>query len=66
MANMGRWLKNVLTQSASPRRNFPTSGFQVISDVEKLEEENWDWYKPSLFYPVRIGESLPITVPSTR
>ena len=32
------------------------NGFKVISDAEKLEEENWDWYKPGLFYPMRIGE----------
>ena len=56
MANMGRWVRNVFTRSSSPRRNFPNSGFKVISDVEKLEEENWDWYKPDLFYPVHIGE----------
>ncbi|KAE9404244.1 kinase-like protein [Gymnopus androsaceus JB14] len=23
---------------------------------ELLEEENWEWYEPGLFYPVRIGE----------
>ena len=32
------------------------NGFKVIGDAEKLEEENSDWYKPGLFYPVRIGE----------
>lgn len=53
MVNMGRWLRNVFTRSV---RNFPNSGFKVISDIEKLEEENWDWYKPDLFYPFRIGE----------
>ncbi|KAI4144712.1 MAG: hypothetical protein L6R39_004062 [Caloplaca ligustica] len=56
MANLSRWVKKVFTRSASPRRNFPNSGFKVINDVEKLEEENWEWYKPGFFYPVRIGE----------
>lgn len=46
----------MFTRSASPLRKFPNSDFKVISDVAKLEEENWAWYKPGLFYPVRIGE----------
>lgn len=58
MPNVGRWVRNVFRRSASPLRNFPYSGFKVISDVEKLEEENWEWYKPGLFYPVRIGETF--------
>lgn len=53
MANMGRWVRNMF---ASPPRKFLDSGFTVISDADKLEEENWDWDKPGLFYPVRIGE----------
>ena len=56
MAHMGRWVRNVFTRSTSSPRKFPNSGFKVVSDVEKLEEENWDWYKPGLFYPVRISE----------
>ena len=56
MANIGRWVRNAFARSPSPPRKFPNSGFKVISDVEKLEEENWEWYRPGLFYPVRIGE----------
>ena len=56
MSEVGRWMSNVFTRASSPPREFPNSGFEVISDVEKLEEENWEWYKPGLFYPVRIGE----------
>lgn len=58
MASIGRWVRTVFTRPASPPRSFPTSGFKVVSDVEKLEEENWEWYHPGLFYPVRIGELL--------
>ena len=53
---MVRWLRSVFARSASTPRKFVNNGFKVISDAEKLEEENWDWYKPGLFYPVRIGE----------
>ena len=54
MAYMARWARSL--PGASPPRKFPASGFKVISDIGKLEEENWDWYKPGLFYPVLIGE----------
>ena len=53
---MVRWLRSIFARSASTPRKFVNNGFKVISDAEKLEEENWDWYKPGLFYPVRIGE----------
>ena len=53
---MGRWLRSVFAHSALTPRKFVNNGFKVINDAEKLEEENWDWYKPGLFYPVRIGE----------
>ena len=56
MAHVGRWVRNVFTRSASSPRKFPNNGFKVVNDVEKLEEENWDWYKPGLFYPVRVSE----------
>lgn len=55
MPQIGRWVKTI-TRSASPPRKFPNSGFKVISNTEKLEEENWDWYTPDLFYPVCIGD----------
>lgn len=56
MADLGRWVKSVFAGSASPQRRFLSSGFERVSSAMKLEEENWPWYKPGLFYPVRIGE----------
>ncbi|MCJ1462040.1 hypothetical protein MMC07_000640 [Pseudocyphellaria aurata] len=56
MASVGRWVRNAFRRSASPLRKFPNSGFQLLNDVEKLEEERWGWLKPGSFYPVRIGE----------
>ena len=56
MANVARMVRNVFTQSASPPRIFPNSGFKLVSDIEKLEEENWDWYKSGNFYSAHIGE----------
>jgi serine/threonine-protein kinase SRPK3 len=37
-------------------RQFPTTGFEVIGSSCLVEEEEWEWYKPEEFYPVRIGE----------
>ena len=56
MATIGRWVRNYFTRSASPPRRFLNSGFKVLSGAEQIEEENWDWYEPGLFYPVHIGE----------
>ncbi len=53
---MGRWVRSFFLRSASPLRRVPSSGFKMMSNAEKMEEENWDWYGPGLFYPVRIGE----------
>ncbi|KAI0269902.1 kinase-like domain-containing protein [Gloeopeniophorella convolvens] len=42
-------------RAPSPPHQVATSGFDIIAD-DKIEEENWEWYEPGLFYPVRIGE----------
>ena len=36
-------------------RQFPTTGFKVIGSSSLVEEEEWEWYKPEEFYPVRMG-----------
>jgi len=51
------------THSASQLRDvapheFPTTGFTIIPASETVEEENWPWYVPQSFYPVRIGDVL--------
>ncbi|KAF8076835.1 putative CDK4/6 [Lyophyllum atratum] len=45
------------TPTVAPRL-FPATGFTIITASEKLEEENWPWYTPQSFYPVRIGDVL--------
>ncbi|KAL9597305.1 MAG: hypothetical protein Q9219_005229 [cf. Caloplaca sp. 3 TL-2023] len=56
MANLGLWLRSIFARSHSPPREFSTTGAEIDNRTQKLEEENWEWYRPGLFYPVRIGE----------
>lgn len=44
-----------VTATAVPRV-FPATGFKPIPASNTLEEENWPWYTPESFYPVRIGD----------
>ncbi|KIM36880.1 hypothetical protein M413DRAFT_77652 [Hebeloma cylindrosporum] len=53
-----RALSPSLRNISSIPRTFPTSGFKVVPDSERLEEEKWKWYTPQSFYPVRIGDVL--------
>lgn len=42
----------------SPASVFPTSGFHEFSKSHKIDEENYSWYSPKDFYPIRIGEVI--------
>lgn len=56
MAFIGRWARTFISRSPSAPRAFPTTGFRLFPQDEKVEEENWEWYKSASFYPVHIGE----------
>lgn len=45
-----------LVRNPSTPRQFPATGFELITSSHLVEEEQWEWYKPKEFYPVRIGE----------
>jgi hypothetical protein len=55
MSALLRRARRFIRKSSAPRQ-FPTNGFEVIGSSCLVEEENWEWYKPEEFYPVRIGE----------
>ena len=57
MSSSGRWLGNLFGQLDLPLGQIPSSGFKLLNTVEKLEEENWDWYSVDTYYPVQIGET---------
>lgn len=46
------------SKDQSPRREFPSSGFDLVDHTVKLEEEAWSWYSAKRFYPITIGEVL--------
>lgn len=49
-------LGELLRRRTSSPRQFPSYGFELLNHVQKLEEENWDWYSPEEFYHVKIGD----------
>jgi serine/threonine-protein kinase SRPK3 len=39
-----------------PTHKFPTSGFEVVSNGELLEEEQLEEFPRGAYYPVNIGD----------
>ncbi|KAI9678157.1 MAG: hypothetical protein M1817_006102 [Caeruleum heppii] len=56
MANILRLGRRVSHKSLFPPTPISNSRFHVIETGQKVEEERFAWYKPTQFYPVRIGE----------
>jgi hypothetical protein len=46
------------TERSSPPRQFPTTGFELVEDLNLLEEESFSWFDPDKWYLVRIGEEF--------
>ena len=40
----------------SSLRQAPTTGFEVLGNEYRLEEEMWSWHKPEEYSSVRISE----------
>jgi hypothetical protein len=58
MASLLKWAKTAVRKAPSPPLRFPTTGFDLISDVEPLEEELFDDFRRGPYYPVNIGDVL--------
>ena len=56
MAALLRWTKNLLRRAPLQPLQFPASGFDVVPDHYKLEEENHPKFKEGLYFPVSIGQ----------
>lgn len=46
------------TQWTCTPRVFPTSGFELLDQSNKLDEETLPTYQPEQYYPVNQGEVL--------
>lgn len=55
MSGLLRTVRRFIRRPSMPRQ-FPATGFEVIGSLCRVEEEEWEWYNPEEFYPVRIGE----------
>ncbi|KZT20468.1 putative CDK4/6 [Neolentinus lepideus HHB14362 ss-1] len=53
---MLRWVRRFSTRAMSPPRTLASSGFTLLEGSKKVEEEQFSWYNPSTYYPVRIGQ----------
>lgn len=56
MASLFRWAKTAARRAASPPTRFPATGFDLISDAQPLDEEQFERFKRGLHYPVNIGD----------
>lgn len=56
MSFLAKLLKRAFRRAPLAPLQFPSSGFDVISDAVKLEEEQLDGFNAAKYYPVRIGD----------
>ncbi|KAL0959526.1 hypothetical protein HGRIS_011239 [Hohenbuehelia grisea] len=57
---MLRLIRSISTsiRATSTLRTHPTTGFKLIDPSVKVEEEGLEWYSPTRFYPVSLGQVL--------
>ncbi|KAM4058725.1 kinase [Hirsutella rhossiliensis] len=56
MKSIFKPMRNPLRRAPMVPLQFPPSGFEIISDSVKLEEEHFDEFKSGQYYPVKIGD----------
>lgn len=56
MASLLKWARTAVRRAPSPPLRFPTTGFDIISDTQPLEEEQFEGFIKGLYYPVNIGD----------
>ncbi|TVY15942.1 Serine/threonine-protein kinase SRPK [Lachnellula arida] len=57
MASLFRWAKTVFRRAPWPPLRFPTTSFDIISDAQLLDEEQFEeGFKKGICYPVNIGD----------
>ncbi|TGO50617.1 hypothetical protein BOTNAR_0386g00030 [Botryotinia narcissicola] len=56
MASILKWARSATRRSPSPPLRFPTTGFELISDAQALDEEQLEGFKMGLYCPLNIGD----------
>ena len=56
MAFLLRWARTAARRAPSPPKRFPVTGFNVVSDAQPLEEEQFDGFQRGFYCPVNIGD----------
>ncbi|KAF4634318.1 hypothetical protein G7Y89_g3796 [Cudoniella acicularis] len=56
MTSLLKWVRTASRRAPSPPMRFPTRGFDIISDAQPLDEEQFDGFKSGRYYPVNIGD----------
>ncbi|KAF4633002.1 hypothetical protein G7Y89_g5128 [Cudoniella acicularis] len=56
MSYLLKWAKNLSRKTPLSPLRFPTTGFEIVSDSQVLEEEQLDEFKSGQYYPVNIGD----------
>jgi serine/threonine-protein kinase SRPK3 len=56
MSSLLKWARTDARRAPSPPLRFPTTGFDMVSDSQALDEEQFDGFKKGLYYPVNIRD----------
>ncbi|KAF7935182.1 uncharacterized protein EAE97_008089 [Botrytis byssoidea] len=56
MTSILKWVRAATRRSPSPPLRFPTTGYELISDAQALDEEQLEGFKRGLYCPVNIGD----------
>jgi serine/threonine-protein kinase SRPK3 len=56
MQNLLRHAKHLWRKAPLAPLQFPTAGFEVVSENYILEEEQFEEFKTGRYYPVNIGD----------
>jgi serine/threonine-protein kinase SRPK3 len=56
MGSLFKFARTVARRVPSPPMRFPTTGFDLISDAQPFDEEQFDGLKRGLYYPVNIED----------
>jgi len=56
MTSLSRWARGLMRRAPSTPLRFPAAGFEMINDVDVVEEEHFDAFRAGQYYPVNIGD----------